>query len=334
LLGRGVHLIVDRADRIDTVNRRIQLGSGRSVGYDYVVYAVGSTAAVTETIKGAAEFAHTVAEYESARRLHDALDGLRPDAWITVVGAGFTGIEVAAELATQGRTVTLVTGGQLAPTLGNPARRAVAKWMTKNGVGTLDARVTEVRPDAVVLTDGTAWRSDLTVWAGGFGVPDLATRSGLRTDALGRLITDETLTSVDDDRVVAAGDAAAPCGQALRMACYTAGPMGATAADTILSRIAGTPPEPFSLGFLGSCLGLGRRFAVMQFTRKDDTPLDFHLRGRASGSFKEAVIRGTLWSLRREGRKPGSASWIKSGGHVTSPALVGARESGHGDPAQ
>jgi NADH dehydrogenase FAD-containing subunit len=51
--------------------------------------------------------------------------------------------------------------------------------------------------------------------------------SGLRTDALGRLLTDETLTSVDDDRIVAAGDAAAPSDQPLRMSCYAAGPLGA-----------------------------------------------------------------------------------------------------------
>lgn len=333
LLGRGVRLLADRVDRIDTANRRIQLSSGGSVGYDYVVYAVGSTALVPQTVEGAAEFAHTVAEYEGAQRMRTAVDALGPDAWITVVGAGFTGIEVAAELATGGRTVSLVAGGRLAPSLGDPARRAVARWMAKNGVGLLeDAMVTEVRPDAVVLDDGTVWRSDLTIWAGGFGVPDLAARSGLRTDALGRLITDATLTSIDDDHVLAAGDAAAPSGRALRMACYTAGPMAAAAADTILSRIAGIRPEAFSLGFLGSCLGLGRHSAVMQFTRRDDTPLDFHLRGRVGGSFKEFVLKGILWSLRREGTRPGAASWLKSGEPVTSPALVDAKGPGHDDP--
>lgn len=333
LLGSGVRLLADRVDRIDTANRRIDLASGDSMGYDYVVYAVGSTALVPESVEGAAEFAHTVAEYEAAQRLRATVNALAPDAWITVVGAGFTGIEVAAELATGGRTVSLVAGAQLAPTLGGPARRAVSRWMAKNGVGLLeDAMVTEVRPDAVVLDDGTVWRSDLTIWAGGFDVPDLASRSGLRTDTLGRLITDATLTSIDDDRVLAAGDAAAPSGKALRMACYTAGPMAATAADTILSRIAGTPPEAFSLGYLGSCLGLGRRSAVMQFTRRDDTPLDVHLRGRVAGAVKELVLKGILWSLRREGRKPGATSWLKNGDTVTSPALVDAKGSGHDGP--
>lgn len=333
LLGSGVRLLADRVDRIDAANRTVHLASGDTVGYDYVAYAVGSTALVPESVQGATEFAYTVAEYEAAQRLRAAVAALHPAAWITVVGAGFTGIEVAAELATGGRTVSVVAGGRLAPSLGDPARRAVVRWMTKNGVGLLeDAMVTEVRPDAVVLDDGTVWRSDLTIWAGGFGVPDLASRSGLHTDALGRLITDATLTSVDDDRVLAAGDAAAPSGKALRMACYTAGPMAATAADTILSRIAGTAPEPFSLGYLGSCLGLGRHSAVMQLTRRDDTPLDLHLRGRVGGSFKEFVLKGILWSLRREGRKPGVTSWLKSGTIVASPALVDAKGPRHDDP--
>ena len=99
-----------------------------------------------------------------------------------------------------------------------------------------------MRWDAVVLSDGAVLPSAATVWTAGFGVPDLAARSGLRTDALGRLLTDETLTSIDDERVVAAGDAAAPSGQPLRMSCQAAGPLGAQAANTVLSRIAGDTP--------------------------------------------------------------------------------------------
>jgi NADH:quinone reductase (non-electrogenic) len=155
--------------------------------------------------------------------------------------------------------------------------------------------------------------SAVTIWAGGFGVPDLAARSGLHTDALGRLVTDETLTSVDDDRIVAAGDCAAPSGQGLRMACYTAGPTAATAADTVLSRIAGARPAPFALAFVATNVGLGRRAAVGQFTRKDDTPADFHIHGRVPALIKEAVIRGIPWGLRREARKPGVTVWYKGG---------------------
>jgi NADH:ubiquinone reductase (H+-translocating) len=314
LLGDGVRLIVDSATRIDTAARKVLLESGYTLDYDYVIYAVGSTAAVPAGVPGAAEFAYPLAEFEPAQRLRAAIAATHPDAPITVVGAGLTGIEVAAELAEQGRTVALVCGGKLAPSFGDPARRSIAKWMARNGVAVLEADVVaQVRPDAVVFADGAVRPSAVTIWAGGFGVPELAARSGLRTDALGRLITDETLTSVDDDRIVAAGDCAAPSGQALRMACYTAGPTAAAAADTVLSRIAGVQPDVFGLAFVASNVGLGRRAAVGQFTRKDDTPVDFHIRGRIPALIKEAVIKGTLWGLRREGRKPGATVWYKGG---------------------
>ncbi|MGP3915417.1 FAD-dependent oxidoreductase [Nonomuraea sp. 10N515B] len=66
-----------------------------------------------------------------------------------------------------------------------------------------------VTRDAVRLGDGRELPSAVTIWTAGFRVPDLAACSGLRTDTEGRLLTDATLTSVDDVRIVAAGDAAA-----------------------------------------------------------------------------------------------------------------------------
>ena len=228
LLGDGVRLVVDSAARIDTAARMVLLEWGNTLDYDYVIYVVGSTTAVPAGVPGAAEFAYSLAEFEPAEQLRAAIEASLPDDPITVVGAGLTGIEMAAELTEQGRNVALVCGGRLAPSFGDPARQSVAKWLAGNRVDLLEASVVvEVRPDAVVLADGALRPSAVTIWAGGFGVPELAARSGLRTDALGRLLTDETLTSVDDDRIAAAGDAVAPSGQPLRMSCYAAGPTAA-----------------------------------------------------------------------------------------------------------
>jgi NADH:ubiquinone reductase (H+-translocating) len=155
LLGEGVHLVVDSATRIDTAARRVLLASGDALDYDYVIYAAGSTGTIPSSVPGAAEFAYPIAEFEYAQRLRAALDPLHPQAPVTVVGAGLTGIETAAELTERGRTVTLVCGGQLGPSLSEPGRRSIAKWLVNNGATVLEAdAVVEVRPDAVVFADG------------------------------------------------------------------------------------------------------------------------------------------------------------------------------------
>ncbi|MGV9328257.1 NAD(P)/FAD-dependent oxidoreductase [Streptosporangium sandarakinum] len=327
LLGEGIRLVVDSAARIDTAARAVRLASGRALDYDHVIYAVGSTGAIPSSVPGAAEFALGIAELESARRLRARLEELPLDAPVTVVGGGLTGIETAAELAEQGRAITLVCGRTLAPSFGAPGRRAVAKWLSRHGVVVLaPAVVSEVRPDAVVFADGAVRASALTIWAGGFGVPGLAAASGLQTDALGRLLTDETLTSVDDDRIVAAGDAASPSGRPLRMSCYAAGPLGAQAAGTVLSRIAGTEPVMISLAFSGACVSLGRRTAVRQLARKDDHPVNAYVGGRMGAAIKEATCKFAVSRIRREARRPNSVIWLKGGSRPgqSAPAPRGA----------
>ncbi|SEH01058.1 NADH dehydrogenase [Nonomuraea solani] len=314
LLGEGIELVVDSVTLIDTATRTVRLASGRALDYDYVIYAVGSTRAIPASVPGAADFAYDIAEFESARRLRARLAELPADAPVTVVGGGLTGVETAAELAEKGRTVTLVCGRTLAPSLSAPARRSMAKWLSRHGVTVVEGvAVGEVGPDAVVFADGSVRPSALTIWATGFGVPELAAASGLRTDEIGRLLTDETLTSVDDERIVAAGDAAAPSGEPLRMSCYAAGPLGAQAANTVLSRIEGTEPAVIDLAFTGSCVSLGRRAGLRQFGRKDDTATNVYFDGRLGAAYKEMTIKLSVSKIRREARKPGSSLWFKGG---------------------
>ena len=51
----------------------------------------------------------------------------------------------------------------------------------------------------------------------------------------------------------------------------------------------------------------------MQLARTDDTPVNLIVGGRTAASIKEAICKGTLWSIRHEAAKPGSYFWIKGG---------------------
>lgn len=308
VLAPRVRLVVDTATRIDAPARAVSLASGGVLGYDHLVYALGSGSAAS-AVPGAAEHAFANAGYEQARRLRTVLDA-RPGAPVTVVGAGPSGLETAAELAGRGRQVTLVCGDVLGPSLHPRSRALVTERLHRLGVGVLvgpGATVTAVGPDTVELDDGRTVPSAITVWAAGFGVPDLARRSGLSTDGVGRLLTDETLTSVDDVRVVAAGDAAAPSGVPFRMSCQAAGQLGTQAADTVLRRVAGEEPAPLAVGFAGQCLSLGRHDGFVQLSRSDDTARAGHLGGWAGARVKELVCWGTIEQLRLEARRPGTA---------------------------
>lgn len=307
VLARRVRLLVETVTRIDAPGRRLVLGSGGALDYDHLVYAVGS-GSVEQRVPGVAEHAHPLATLEHAQRLRPLLAATPARAPVTVVGAGPLGLEVAAELAEAGRTVTLVCGQVLGPYLHPRARRAATRRLTELGVSILDgpgARATAVLPGAVRLEDGRSLASALTVWTTGFSAPDLAARSGLSTDALGRLLTDETLTSVDDPRIVAAGDAAAPSGLPYRMSCQAAVQLGPQAAETVLSRIAGSTPAPVEVAFVAQCLSLGRRAGLQQFARRDDTAVRAFVDGRPAAAVKELICRGTVWQLAVEARRPG-----------------------------
>ncbi|MET1007960.1 MAG: FAD-dependent oxidoreductase [Propionibacteriaceae bacterium] len=330
ILAERVRLIVDTATLINASERTVALAGGGTVGYDYLIYAVGSHGAEPD-VPGATEFAYPIASFEAAERLRLALDGTPASAAVTVVGAGPTGIETAAELAEAGRSVTLVCD-VLGPYLHPQGRRAVADRLAQLGVTVvhgLGSTVTRVTRDAVQLTDGHSLPSAVTIWTAGFGVPDLARRSGLATDTAGRLLTDETLTSVGDTHIVAAGDASAPSDLPFRMSCQAAGPLGARAADTVLSRIADREPAPLAIGFLGQCLSLGRTYGFFQFAHRDDTAVRLHLGGRSGAKLKEMVCWGTVKQLAMEARRPGlfvMPSWARDRTRPASLAAVRAQQ--------
>jgi len=335
VLADGIQLVVDTVTRINASERSVTLATGGTVNYQYLIYAVGSSS-TDLGVPGAAEFAFPIATLEEAGRLQSVLAAASETAAVTVVGAGPAGIETAAELAEAGRPVTLVCGGQLGPYLHPRGRRSVAKRLAKLGVTVLDGpgtKVTAVTRDAVRLGDGRALPSEVTIWAAGFSVPDLAARSGLSTDSSGRLLTDETLTSVDDGRIIAAGDSAAPSDLPFRMGCQSAVQLGPQAAETVLSRLAGEQPATVTVGFAGQCISLGRRSGIFQFSHRNDAAISVYLGGRPGAKLKEIVCKSTVWQLTYEARKPGKHTWWTKDGkrqqllqakHDQEPISLGA----------
>ncbi|MDX8509753.1 NAD(P)/FAD-dependent oxidoreductase [Mesorhizobium captivum] len=210
----------------------------RVLGYDTLVMAVGSVSNDFGT-PGAARHAISLDTAEQAARFNKRMIDacLRANAQYeqlspgqlhcVIVGAGATGVELAAELHKSMREIashnldnidferliriTIVEAGpRILPALPEHMARASARLLIKLGVQIrCGIKVTEVTEDGIRLGEKLFVPAELVVWAAGIKAPDfLKSLDGLETDRINRLIVDETLRAVGDENVFAIGDCA------------------------------------------------------------------------------------------------------------------------------
>ncbi|MGW7089132.1 NAD(P)/FAD-dependent oxidoreductase [Streptomyces sp. NPDC054871] len=306
LSGTSIQLVVGRVTSIDTTDRTVCLDlAPGAIGYDTLVYAVGSVARLDDA-PGAVGHAYTVAALEQATRLRHRVAEIAPGGTVAVVGGGLTGLETASELAESypELRVRLFTdaddvGSGLTPRVRTHLRRALERLDVSLHPKTV---VAAVREDGLDLRDGASFAADAVVWTTGFRAPELARAAGFATDESGRMLVDATLRSVSHPEVYAVGDAAAGVsvsGAPCRMSCQTALHMGRGVADVVAARLTGREPGPVRIGYAFTNISLGRRDGVVQFTHADDRPRRFVLTGRAAAAFKEVVVRSTVRSAGR-----------------------------------
>ncbi|WP_093713995.1 NAD(P)/FAD-dependent oxidoreductase [Actinacidiphila alni] len=330
LAGTGITFVEGTATAIDPAARRVTVDGAappdHELRYETLVHALGS-AADTGAVPGADAHAFTLDSPGSAGRFAARTAELAASGGaVTVCGGGLTGIEAATEIAESrpGLRVTLISSDEPGGMMGAGARAYVRRALDRLGV-TVESgsRVAKVLPGAVELADGRTVRSDACLWTAGVTVPPLAADAGFATDARGRIVVDAALRSVSHPEVLAIGDAAA-----VRMAwgeihgtCQSGVPTAQQAADTIVRLLRGKPVRPFRFGYVHQPVSLGRRDAVIQFTRADDTPRRAYLTGRAAVAYKELVSGSPLVVYRLSRRMNVSANFFKGGRATRRPAV-------------
>jgi 3-phenylpropionate/trans-cinnamate dioxygenase ferredoxin reductase component len=190
---------------IDRAGHQVRLADGTVVGYDRLLLATGSS---PRRLSGA-EGVHYLRTLADSDRLRDILaTGSR----LTVIGAGWIGLEVAAAARQAGLEVTVLEtlSLPLLPVLGPEIARVFADLHVAHGVDLrLGAGVEEITggpAPSVRLADGTRVEAD-AILAGIGAAPNtrLAEQAGL---AVGNgVVTSATLATSDPD-IFAAGDVA------------------------------------------------------------------------------------------------------------------------------
>lgn len=325
LIAPGVRWLRARVAAIDLAAHRVDLDDGSREPYDQLVLAVGS---VVDRWRVPGVATHCLSlETDTDCREIAARAGQGGHA--VVVGHGLTGIEAACELAEAfpRLRVTLLGRGSPGADLSPAGAAHLQATLARLGVTVRSGVVREVHAGRLELGDGDL-DFDLCVWAGGFRAPDLAARAGLPVAADGRVEVDASLRVPGHPEVLVVGDAARVCagdgpgGAPLRMACATAMPMGAHAAEQVLRRVQGLAATPLRFGSVLACISLGRRDGLVQMLAPDDRPRAAIVRGKLAVLVKEAICRMTVVMLRAEARGIRVYQWSQP---RASAALSAAR---------
>lgn len=192
------------ATGLDREGKVLALADGETINYDRLIVATGARA---RTWPDQLDGVHTLRGVEDALALRAALDA-RPSR-IAIVGAGFVGCEVAATARRAGVEVTLIdVAPQPLLPLGPELGARAAQLHREHGVDLrLGEGVAAVDAAGVTLAGGDRVDAEVVLVAlGAIPNTDWLRDSGLALDARGGILCDGTLTSVNDDDVLAAGD--------------------------------------------------------------------------------------------------------------------------------
>ena len=219
-------------DGVEVIPRRI-------FKYDTLVIAIGSTTN-DFGVKGALEHSIALDTQGQAerfhRRLHNALVRAQTQVApiqsgqleVVIVGAGATGVELAAELHNTTRELAaygldkidadrdvkisiIEASERLLPALPLKLSTAVELELKRLDVQVLTGeRVTEVSDKGITTHSGRFISSELVVWAAGIKAPDfLKQLDGLETNRINQLVVKQTLQTTLDESIFAFGDCAA-----------------------------------------------------------------------------------------------------------------------------
>ncbi|MFE2261415.1 FAD-dependent oxidoreductase [Streptomyces griseosporeus] len=330
-----VRLVLGEADGIDLDARTVRYtdpeGNTGSLGYDRLVLAAGSVNKLLP-VPGVAEHAHGFRGLPEALYLRDhvtrqvelaaAADDAESRAarcTFVVVGAGYTGTEVAAhgQLFTDAqvrkhpqlkgirpRWMLLDVADRVLPELDERLSRTADRVLRERGVDVrMGTSVKEATPDGVLLTDGEFVGTRTLVWCVGVRPDPLAASLGLPMER-GRLLVEPSLQVPGRPEVFACGDAAAvpdldKPGGYTPMTAQHAWRQGRVAGRNVAASLSGGELLPYRHKDMGFVVDLGGAQAAAN-------PLGVPLSGPVAG----AVTRGYHLAAMPGNRIRVAADWL------------------------
>jgi NADH dehydrogenase len=298
----------------------------RRIAYDTLVIALGSESNDFNT-PGVRAHAFTIDNAWQAHLFHRRLvnacfranyanDGSVID--IAIVGAGATGVELAAELHNtirvlaayglehfdpehQIRISIIEAGPRILPGLPEYIATETLRILEQLKVQVLvNEKVVEVTTDKVKTATGHEVASDFTVWAAGIRCAEVLREiDGLETNRINQLVALPTLQTTRDPDIFALGDCAAVPWTAERLVpprAQAAHQQASHLVKTLKGRLRGRAPTPFRYRDFGSLVSLGGYQSVgtlMGFI----TGGQLRIEGWVAKMFYVSLYRLHVWAL-------------------------------------
>ncbi len=314
----GISHKVAEVQAIDPAKRHVVVAAGagcESLAYDRLVLALGSEL-VRPAIPGLAAHAFDVDTYAAAKRLDAHLASLAGEppsparSTVLVVGAGFTGIEVATEMPAklekagvvgERRIILLDPNPVVGATIGEHGRPVINEALSALGVETrLGVQVAAVDADGIRLSSGELIPARTVVWCAGMRASPLVAALPGEHDH-GRLAVDRFMRAKNLAHVFAAGDVA--CGwldgeHATVMSCQFARPMGRYAGHNVVADLFGEPMLRLDIDWYVTVLDLGAWGAL--YTEGWDRKV--RTTGAAAKTTKQTINRIRIYPPRNGSR--------------------------------
>jgi NADH dehydrogenase len=288
LQGRATRFVQGRVACLDPTARCVHLADGTQLSYDRLVLALGGETAYGD-VPGAREHTLPLRSYQQALALREhlitsfrqaaqAMDEIERRILMTtaIVGGGYTGCQLAGELAAWADELCAKTGAPRADVRialldrSNNLLRQFGPWASREAERVLDAvgvsvyletRVEWVEPRILHVDGKRLLRAHTIVWAGGVVAPRLIAEAGLPVDSAGRAIVDRYLRVQGQAAIFAVGDCAhildGDTGATVPATASYATRQGEQIAQILFDEIEGRAPRPYEPLKLGELVSLG-----------------------------------------------------------------------------
>jgi NADH dehydrogenase len=271
LVNTGVRFTQAAVAGINVEERQVQLQDGPEFAYDRLVLAMGGETPL-DMAPGVTEYGlgfRTIADaYRLEERLRILEESDREKIRVAIVGAGYSGVELACKLAERlgdrGRLRLIEMSDMILRTSTDFNRDAAHKALNDRSVWIdLETSVASIEPDKISLLYKAQVDTipvDLVLWTVGTRVAPVVRALSLKQSQRGQLTVTPTLQAIDHPEIFALGDLA-DCqdaeGQQVPNTAQAAFQQADYTAWNIWASLTGRPLLPFRYQHLGEMMTLG-----------------------------------------------------------------------------